>query len=89
MAESKADIARYQAQIDDLKSEMEQDANGLTEQWAKVADDLQQAKIAPKKTDIDVQMVALAWAPAWEVTYEDAGGRSRTDSVPAYPTQEA
>jgi len=89
MAESKADIARYQAQIDDLKSQMEQDANDLTEQWSKAADDLQQAKIAPKKTDIDVQMVALAWAPAWEVTYEDARGRSRTDVVPAYPAQEA
>ena len=89
MAESKADIARYQAQIDDLKSQMELDANGLTEQWAKAADDIQQTKIAPKKTDIDVQTVALAWAPTWEVTYEDARGRSRTDAVPAYPTQEA
>jgi len=29
--------------------------------------------------------VALAWAPNWEVTYEDARGRARTDVVPAYP----
>jgi len=30
-------------------------------------------------------MVALAWTPTWEVTYEDSRGRSRTDAVPAYP----
>ena len=64
---------------------MEQDANALTEQWTTAAADIQQTKIAPKKTDIDVQMVALAWAPNWEVTYEDARGRARTDVVPAYP----
>ena len=48
------------------------------------AADIQVTKIAPKKTDIDVQMVALAWTPTWEVTYEDSRGRSRTDAVPAY-----
>ena len=48
-----------------------QDADALTEQWTSAAADIQKTKIAPKKTDIDVQMVALAWAPTWEVTYED------------------
>jgi hypothetical protein len=85
IAASEADIARFQAQVEDVKSQMEQDANALTEQWTTAAADIQKTKIAPKKTDIDVQMVALAWAPNWEVTYEDARGRARTDVVPAYP----
>jgi hypothetical protein len=63
---------------------MAQDADALTEQWTSAAADIQKTKIAPKKTDIDVQMVALAWTPTWEVTYEDSRGRSRTDAVPAY-----
>ena len=62
-----------------------EDADALTEQWTSAAADIQTTKIAPKKTDIDVQMVALAWTPNWEVTYEDSRGRSRTDAVPAYP----
>ena len=65
------------------------DANALTEQWTSAAADIQKTKIAPKKSDIDVQMVALAWAPTWEVTYEDSRGRSRTDAVPAYPGTQA
>jgi hypothetical protein len=85
VAESEADIARLQAQVEDVKSQMEQDADALTEQWTAAAADIQVTKIAPKKTDIDVQMVALAWTPNWEVTYEDSRGRSRTDAVPAYP----
>ena len=85
IAASEADIARLQAQVEDVKSQMEQDANTLTEQWTTAAADIQKTKITPKKTDIDVQMVALAWAPNWEITYEDARGRARTDVVPAYP----
>ena len=85
VAESEADIARLQAQVEDVKSQMEQDADALTEQWTSAAADIQKTKIAPKKTDIDVQMVALAWTPNWEVTYEDSRGRSRTDAVAAYP----
>jgi hypothetical protein len=90
VAESEADIARLQAQVEDVKSQMEEDANALTEQWTGAATDIQVTKIAPKKTDIDVQIVALAWAPNWEVTYEDSRGRSRTEAVAAYPgTQQA
>jgi hypothetical protein len=85
IAESEADIARLQAQVDDVKSQMAQDADALTEQWTSAAADIQTTKIAPKKTDIDVQMVALAWTPNWEVTYVDSRGRSRTDAVQAYP----
>ena len=77
------------ADIEALQHDLEEDASALTQQWDEAVNDIQQAKIAPKKTDIDVQLVALAWAPTWEVTYEDARGRSRTDTVPAYLAQEA
>ena len=87
--ESEAEIARMKADMEALQHDMEEDAAALTQQWDEAVNDIQQAKIAPKKTDIDVQMVALAWAPTWEVTYEDARGRSRTDAVPAYSAQEA
>jgi hypothetical protein len=84
IAESEAEIARLQADADDLKSQMEEEASALTQQWATAADDIQEVKIAPRKADVDVRMVALAWAPSWEVAYEDARGRARTDAVPAY-----
>ena len=47
--------------METLQHDMEEDAAALTQQWDETVNDIQQAKIAPKKTDIDVQMVALAW----------------------------
>ncbi len=89
VAESKAEIARLEAQIAALKSAMEEDVNQVTQQWTTATETLQQVKVTPRKTDINVQTVALAWAPAWEVTYEDARGRSRTESVSAYLVETA
>jgi hypothetical protein len=86
--DAKSDIARVKADVDDLKSQMEQDVEQLTKQWDAAAAGVQSVKIVPKKTDIDVQMVVLAWAPAWEMTYQDPRGRSRTDTVPAYAAAE-
>ncbi len=88
IAESEADIARLQAQMDDIKSQIEQETSALAQEFESATNDIQQTKITPKKTDIDVQLVALAWAPNWEVTYDDTRGRSRTDAVPAYPGAE-
>ena len=68
---------------------MEEDTNQVTQQWTAATEAVQQVKVAPRKTDIDVQLVALAWAPTWEVTYDDARGRSGTESVPAYLVEEA
>jgi hypothetical protein len=86
--DAKADIARVKADVDDLKSQMEQDADQLTKQWDAAAAGVQSVKIVPKRTDIDVQMVVLAWAPTWEMTYQDPRGRSRTDRVPGYSVVE-
>jgi hypothetical protein len=88
IAESKADIARLQAQVEQLKNDMQQDTDQVTQQWTAATEDVQQVKVAPRKTDIDVQLVALAWTPTWEVTYEDARGRSRTETIPAYQVEE-
>ena len=84
--ESEAAIARIQADLQQLAAEMEDEARAVTDQWSKAVDDVEKVKVLPKRTDIDVQMVAVSWAPNWEVTYQDARGRSRTDSLPAYPT---
>lgn len=82
--ESEAAIARLKADIAALQADMEREAAALTEQWANAVADVEEIKVMPRKTDIKAELVALAWVPAWEVTYEDVRGRSRTESVPAY-----
>ncbi|MGQ9767892.1 MAG: ATP-binding protein [Anaerolineae bacterium] len=82
--EAEAAIARIKAEDAELKAELEREANELTEYWSKAGQDIEEIKVMPRKTDIKVQLVALAWAPAWEITYEDLRGRVRVESVPAY-----
>ena len=82
--DTEAGIARLQADVDELKGQMEADADALAKQWAATAQDVQTTKIVPRKTDVDVQTVVLAWAPTWEIGYEDARGRGRADTVAGY-----
>jgi hypothetical protein len=84
--ESEDAIARMQQDIEKLTAEMEDEAKAVTERWSKTVDDIEQVKILPRRTDIDVHTVAIAWAPSWEVSYQDARGRGRTDAFPAYST---
>lgn len=82
--ESVAKIKQFDEQIGQLKSDMEADMSAATDEWAKAAEDAQEVKVAPKKSDIDVRLVSLAWKPTWEVTYQDARGLARTEVVPAF-----
>ena len=56
---------------------MEAEMSATTDVWTKAADDIQQLQVAPKKSDVDVHLVALAWAPKWQITYQDARGLAR------------
>ncbi len=82
--EAEAAIARIKNEDAELKAELEREANALTEQWSQAAQDIEEIKVMPRKTDIKVQLVALAWAPSWEISYEDLRGRTRVETVPAY-----
>jgi hypothetical protein len=82
--ESVVKIKLFEEQIAKLKSDMEAEMAATTEQWTKAAEEIREMSIAPKKSDIDVQLVSLAWKPFWEVTYQDARGLTRTEVVPAF-----
>jgi hypothetical protein len=82
--ESVAKIKQFDAQLAQLKSDMEEEMAAATEEWTKAAEDMQELNVAPKKSDIDVQLVSLAWKPTWEITYQDLRNLSRTERAPAF-----
>jgi hypothetical protein len=83
--ETEAEIAQLQTEIANLKDELERAAGDITTEWAAALKELDTIQVAPKRTDVDVNLVGLGWAPYWEFTYEDARGRQRTETVPAFP----
>ena len=58
-------VAQMQKQLADLNAEAEDEAAGILAQGDPLTESLAPVTIKPKKTNISVQLVALAWAPYW------------------------
>jgi hypothetical protein len=81
--ESQEEIEDLEEEIAELETELAAAAQEITRQWADLLDDLATEELHPRRTDVDVRLLALAWLPTWLVTYDD-GGRTQTAAVPAY-----
>jgi hypothetical protein len=82
--QTKEEIADLQEELADLEGELKAASDEIAHKWESVLDRLTTEELKPKRTDVDVQLAALAWAPAWQISYQDAG-RTRTTAIPAYP----
>ncbi|MCB0236114.1 MAG: hypothetical protein KDG58_18155, partial [Anaerolineae bacterium] len=77
--ESQDQIATYQQDIKDLEKELEDATAEITQRWETAVDDIQTYEVKPRRTDVDVDRVALAWTPFWQVTVAEPGGDSRVE----------
>ena len=84
IAESEEAIAAFQAEIAELEAELKLAADEITEKWTTLLDDLSTEELAPRRTDVNVHLTAVAWLPHWLITYQDRRG-SRSATIPAYP----
>ncbi len=83
--ESKEVIADLQEEIAELEAELKEAADEIAARWSDSLDNLDTDEITPRRTDVDVELSALAWLPFWLITYDD--GR-RDIAIPAYPQPE-
>jgi len=65
-----------------LEAELQAQVAEIGRRWENALSDLAGDELAPKRGDVDVQTVALAWRPVWWIDYDD--GLPRTAKVPAY-----
>ena len=73
--ESEQAIARMQTDMAGLEAEYQKAVEAATAQWESSAEQIEKAKISPRRSDIDVELVSLAWAPHWWIDYD---GRTRS-----------
>jgi hypothetical protein len=81
--ETEKEITELKQQMGELESQLKERTEEITVKWANLLDDLSSEEITPRRSDVDVQMVTLAWLPSWLIRYED-GATSRTATVAAY-----
>ena len=84
IVESEEEIERLQAEIEEMRLEMEEDAEAIADQWADVANEVETYAVKPRRSDVKVHLVSVAWAPYWEIAYGSARGKLTHDRVPAW-----
>ena len=81
--ESEEEIARLEKEIQEMEEEVRVEAEAIAARWEETLDDIQPYEVKPRRTDMSVDLVAVAWLPYWEIIYE-TGGRSVSDRIPAW-----
>ncbi len=81
--ESQETIAQLNQEIADLQAEVERLSQDAAGRWSEAMEQIDPYPVRPRKSDVDVQRLAVAWTPQWLVTVADAGGATRTESVSA------
>jgi hypothetical protein len=82
--QSQAQIARLEKEMEDLRSEVEQEAQAVGSKWASVAGQVETYSVRPARGAVQVEMVALAWAPYWEIGFPSASGALTHGRVAAW-----
>jgi len=80
--ESEVEIARLREEVDDLQQTIERNAADIAQRWEQATSDIQTYAIAPRKNDITVDLVAVAWVPYWELGAPGPG--ATLQRVPAW-----
>jgi hypothetical protein len=82
--ESVAEIARLESEIEDMRRMLEEEAEAISEKWTMSLEQVEPYAVKPRRSDVEIELVALAWSPYWEIAYPAASGSLTHDRVPAW-----
>jgi len=68
--------------IDELEEEAKQELEELAAKWAELIDEVEEIEVRPRRTDVRIEIFALAWLPRWEVLVGD-----QAMSMPAFEAE--
>ncbi len=75
--------AGRETEIATQKEELQAAVQEITRCRSDALEELVAEELHPRRTDVDVRLVALAWLPLWLITYDD-GVRAREATIAAY-----
>jgi hypothetical protein len=85
--ETKEEISELKEAMTKLENELKEAVDEITSKWNLTIEDLTIEEVKPRRSDIHIQLVALAWLPLWQITYNYHGGQ-RKETISAYPLKE-
>jgi len=82
--EAEANVEALQQDVKELEEELQEQAAAVRDRWEEALVEFEEVAIKPRRTDVQINLFGLAWAPHWQIMYQDRGGGARTELVPAY-----
>ncbi len=82
--ESEEAIEELEEKIKELEAEAKRELEELAARWVGLADDVEEVEVRPRRTDVRLQLFALAWLPSWQIGVGDQALK-----VPAYEVEAA
>ncbi len=83
VVQSQETVAQLNRQIEEMQAELESVSREAAARWEQAQHEIEEYLVRPRKTDVTVQHLAVAWTPQWLVTISDAGDQVRTETVSA------
>lgn len=82
--QAEENVEALKEEIVQLEQELKEQTAVITQEWEKALEDVESVSVAPRKSDIAVYVISLAWLPHWRITYKEEKGGSQTTTVPAF-----
>jgi prefoldin subunit 5 len=82
--EAEETVEALQEEIEALEQELKQEVDSIAAEWDEALAEFEEVPVRPRKKDVQVDMLSLAWLPHWSLTYKDSKGTAHTELAPAY-----
>jgi hypothetical protein len=69
--ESEEAIDELEERIDELEAEAKAELEDLSDKWNALLEEVEELEVRPRRTDVRLNLFALAWVPRWEVMIGD------------------
>ena len=81
--QSQETVEQLNRQIEEMQAELEAVSREAMARWDQSQHEIETYHVRPRKTDVSIQHLAVAWTPQWLVSIGDPGGQVRTETVSA------
>jgi hypothetical protein len=81
--ESVETIEELKRQQEEIEAELKEQAAAISARWEHPESSLTTEEIAPRRSDVVIQIVTTGWLPVWQVTLDQAAGGGML-VLPAY-----
>ncbi len=76
-------LVDLQEDVSELQAELEEATSEITLKWANAVDKVETVELKPRRADVEIIGVSIAWAPHWLIDYTDGQERQRSFVTPA------